>query len=183
MQLADYLDFISPDVIRLKGQHIGLEQIIARYHLGADPEQIALDVPGVPLDAIYGSIAYYLRHRSEVEQYLARRGHLNEQRVRMCSDAEEEPDHEVADCALHLCLKRPGLVGHVATLFHIQHLEHVFQAMRDHGWVVDIPVAKRLLYQVDTLLAKGAITPEAHHAVVTQYDLERVRQFQIPIPD
>jgi uncharacterized protein (DUF433 family) len=81
MQLADYLDFISHDVIRLKGHRIGLEHIIERYHLGASPEQIALDFPGLSLEAIYGTIAYYLHHRPEVDAYLARLDALVAQRV------------------------------------------------------------------------------------------------------
>jgi uncharacterized protein (DUF433 family) len=72
MELADYLDFQHPEVIRLKGHRIRLEHIIERYHLGASPEQIALDFPGVSLEAIYGTIAYYLHNQAAVDQYLAR---------------------------------------------------------------------------------------------------------------
>lgn len=81
MHLADYLEIVSPEVIRLKGHRIGLEQIIERYHLGASPEQIALDFPGVSLEMIYGTIAYYLHNRAEVDDYLSRLATLVMQRV------------------------------------------------------------------------------------------------------
>ncbi|MFP4436105.1 MAG: DUF433 domain-containing protein [Chloroflexaceae bacterium] len=81
MQLADYLDFVSPDVTRLKGHRIGLEQIIERYHLGASPEQIALDFPGLSLEMIYGTIAYYLHNRAAVDAYLARLDALVARRI------------------------------------------------------------------------------------------------------
>ncbi|NJO84698.1 MAG: DUF433 domain-containing protein [Blastochloris sp.] len=72
MQLADYLDFLGPDVIRLKGHRIGLEHIVERYRLGQSPEQMALDLPGVPLEMLYGVIAYYLHHQAEVDAYVER---------------------------------------------------------------------------------------------------------------
>jgi uncharacterized protein (DUF433 family) len=81
MQLADYLDFVSPDIIRLKGHRIGLEQIVERYHLGANPEQIALDFPGLSLEMIYGTIAYYLHNRAAVDAYLARLDALVARRI------------------------------------------------------------------------------------------------------
>lgn len=81
MELADYLDFQHPEAIRLKGHRIGLEHSIERYHLGANPEQTALDFPGVPLEAIYGTIAYPLRNQATVDAYCARLDALVAQRI------------------------------------------------------------------------------------------------------
>jgi uncharacterized protein (DUF433 family) len=72
MQLEDYLDRVSPDVIRLKGHRIGIEDVIARYHTGASMEHMALEFPGVPLEQLYATIAYYLHHRDAVDAYIAR---------------------------------------------------------------------------------------------------------------
>jgi len=72
MQLEDYFDFQAPDVIRLKGHRIGLEHVIERYHEGYSAEQIALDFPGVELEQIYGTFAYYLHNRVEADAYLER---------------------------------------------------------------------------------------------------------------
>ena len=57
MQLDDYLDTIGPDVIRLKGHRIGIEDVVERYHAGESVEQMALDFPGVSLEQLYGTIA------------------------------------------------------------------------------------------------------------------------------
>ncbi len=41
--------------------------------LGATPEQLADSFPPLDLKDIYAAIAYYLTHRTEVEEYLRRR--------------------------------------------------------------------------------------------------------------
>jgi uncharacterized protein (DUF433 family) len=68
----DYLEVVSPDVIRVKGHRIGLEHIVEYYREGFSPEQIALEFPGLSLSKIYGIIAYYLYNQNEVDAYLAR---------------------------------------------------------------------------------------------------------------
>jgi hypothetical protein len=40
MRLEDYLEFLQPDVIRLKGHRIGLEDIVDAHNEGETPEQI-----------------------------------------------------------------------------------------------------------------------------------------------
>lgn len=72
MQLEDYLDLVSPDVIRLKGHRIGIEDVVARYHRGESIEQMALEFPGVPLEQLYATIAYYLHNRAAVDAYIQR---------------------------------------------------------------------------------------------------------------
>lgn len=72
MQLEDYLDLISPDVIRLKGHRVGIEDVIARYHAGDSIEHMALEFPGVPLEQLYATIAYYLHNRDAMDAYMAR---------------------------------------------------------------------------------------------------------------
>jgi uncharacterized protein (DUF433 family) len=72
MQLEEYLDIQSPDVVRIKGHRIGLEHIVERYQEGFSPEQIALDFPGLSLEKIYAVIAYYLHNQSEIDAYVAR---------------------------------------------------------------------------------------------------------------
>ena len=43
------------------------------FNTGASPEEIAQDLPVLHLDDVYAVITYYLRHRREVEAYLAQR--------------------------------------------------------------------------------------------------------------
>jgi uncharacterized protein (DUF433 family) len=68
----EYLEIVSEHDIRVKGHRIGLEHIVQRYHDGYSPEQIALDVPGLELKAIYVIIGYYLHNQGDVDAYIAR---------------------------------------------------------------------------------------------------------------
>ena len=72
MQLEEYLEIISPDVIRLKGSSVALEQIVERYRIGYDAVEINQDFPELSLEQIYGAITYYLHNREEVHAYLKR---------------------------------------------------------------------------------------------------------------
>lgn len=70
-------------VIRVAGTRVNLETILGAFLEGSTPEQIAEDFPAVPLADVYAVIAYYLRHREEVEGYLA-------QSARQADQAERE---------------------------------------------------------------------------------------------
>lgn len=59
MQLEDYLEFINPNEIRLKGHRIGIEDIIKYYLDGYTPEQILQELPTLNLEKIYAVITYY----------------------------------------------------------------------------------------------------------------------------
>lgn len=60
-------------VIRVAGTRVTLDTVIRAFQQGATPEEIAQDFSAVSLPDIYAVIAYYLRHRSEVDEYLQRR--------------------------------------------------------------------------------------------------------------
>lgn len=70
--MQDYLEFIPPSTIRLKGHRIGLEHIVERFVEGYSPEQISEDFPGVSLTQIYAVITFYLHQKTFVEQYMAK---------------------------------------------------------------------------------------------------------------
>jgi len=72
MLLEDYLEFLEPDVIRLKGHRIGLEHVLELYNEGYSVEQIALYFPHVSLEQLHAVIAYYWHNKEEVDAYLAR---------------------------------------------------------------------------------------------------------------
>ncbi len=57
-------------VIRIAGTRVNLETVLGAYKAGSTPEQIAEDFSAVSLADVYAVIAYYLRHRDEVETYL-----------------------------------------------------------------------------------------------------------------
>jgi uncharacterized protein (DUF433 family) len=49
---------------------VSLDSIIHHFKLGATAEQIVQNFPSLSLGDVYSSIAYYLTHRPEIEEYL-----------------------------------------------------------------------------------------------------------------
>ncbi len=72
MDLDDYFDILAPDDIRIKGTRIGIESVLYEYiHRGQTPEAIAARFHTVSLEQVYATILYDLRHRDQVDAYLA----------------------------------------------------------------------------------------------------------------
>lgn len=63
-------------VIRVGGTRVTLDTVLSAYRSGGTPEQIAQDYSSLDTADIYAAIAYYVRHREEVEEYLQRRREL-----------------------------------------------------------------------------------------------------------
>lgn len=59
--------------LRVGNSRVLLELVIRAFQDGATPEMIVQRYSTLTLPDVYAVIAYYLRHRSEVEEYLARR--------------------------------------------------------------------------------------------------------------
>ena len=60
-------------VVRLGKTRVTLDTVVGAFLEGATAEEIAHRYPSVDLADVYSVIAYYLRHRPEVEEYLSRR--------------------------------------------------------------------------------------------------------------
>ncbi|MGD0899992.1 MAG: DUF433 domain-containing protein [Thermoguttaceae bacterium] len=58
-------------VIRVGGTRVTLDTIVTAYQQGEPPETIADQYPSVSLPDVFAVIGFYLRHRNEVEGYLA----------------------------------------------------------------------------------------------------------------
>jgi len=71
MKLEDYFDFVAPDQICLKGQPIGIEQVLLYYLKDYDPEEIVEQFPSLSLDQVNATIIYYQRNQAKIEEYLA----------------------------------------------------------------------------------------------------------------
>lgn len=67
------LSIDADGVIRVAHTRIALDTLILAFMEGATAEEIAQQYPSLELADIYVVIAYYLRHRSEVESYLRKR--------------------------------------------------------------------------------------------------------------
>lgn len=57
-------------VIRVGETRLYLELIVDEYDKGATPEQIVDAYDSLELADVYAAIAYYLRHRDEVREYM-----------------------------------------------------------------------------------------------------------------
>jgi len=72
MELKDYMDFLDPLDIRIKGTRIGLDDVVYAFRQGLTPDEIAVQYRSLTLEQVYGAIAYYLHHRDQVDEYMTR---------------------------------------------------------------------------------------------------------------
>jgi uncharacterized protein (DUF433 family) len=56
--------------VRVGGTRLTLETVLGAFKRGESPDEIVVAFPGLELADVYAVIAYYLRHREEVEAYL-----------------------------------------------------------------------------------------------------------------
>src|ERR1700749_2943914 len=69
---APHLREDATGALRVGDSQVLLELVIRAFQDGATPETIVQRYSTLALADVYAVIAYYLRHRSEVESYLAR---------------------------------------------------------------------------------------------------------------
>lgn len=67
------LETDSDGVVRVAKTRVTLDTVIDAFLDGATAEEISYQYPSLDLADVYGVIAYYLRRRSEVHDYLQRR--------------------------------------------------------------------------------------------------------------
>jgi uncharacterized protein (DUF433 family) len=89
-------------VARVGNSQVLLDIVIREFNNGAEPEAIAHGYPTLELADVYGVIAYYLRHRREVDQYLLARE--QEAEALRCEIEAKQPDR-AALCARLLARK------------------------------------------------------------------------------
>lgn len=56
--------------VRIAGTRIGLEHVVANYRNGWSPERIVEEYSTLNLADVHAVIAWYLRHRDEVDHYM-----------------------------------------------------------------------------------------------------------------
>src|SRR5436309_6652969 len=74
--------------LRVGDSRVLLELVIRAFQDGATPETIVQRYSTLTLSDVYAVIAYYLRHRSEVEEYLTQREQKAEE-VRQRLDSQQ----------------------------------------------------------------------------------------------
>ena len=77
-------------VVRIGDTRVTLSSIVRCYQRGDSPEAIHEGFPSVSLADVYATITYYLRHRDEVDAYLADEDAAAE-RIRREIEAEYPP--------------------------------------------------------------------------------------------
>ena len=60
-------------VVRIGGTRVTLDTVVVAFQNGATPETVVDQYPSLRLDDVYSTLGYFLRHRDEVDSYLARR--------------------------------------------------------------------------------------------------------------
>lgn len=79
--------------LRIGHSRVLLELVIRAFQDGATPEAIAQRYPTAALADVYAVIAYYLRHREDIEAYLAER----EQQAQEVRQRIESQQGDLAD--------------------------------------------------------------------------------------
>jgi uncharacterized protein (DUF433 family) len=67
----DYVQQTPGGAWRIHGTRVSLDSLVHAYWEGQSPEAIADDFPTLSLEQIHGATAFYLRHRQEIDQYMA----------------------------------------------------------------------------------------------------------------
>jgi len=55
---------------RVTGSRVSLDSVIWGYWSGLTPEEIVVQFPTLTSEQVYGAIAFYLRNRQEIDEYL-----------------------------------------------------------------------------------------------------------------
>jgi len=79
MEIERYFEFIDENAIRIAGTRVGIETVLRDYQEGASPEEIVLRYPTLSLEQVHATITYYLANREQVESYLERVKHQQEE--------------------------------------------------------------------------------------------------------
>ncbi|MBL8153615.1 MAG: DUF433 domain-containing protein [Anaerolineae bacterium] len=89
-------------VIRVGKSRVTLEAVIADFHRGASPDEIATHYSALNVSDVYLVIGYYLRNREAVDEYIREQERLAEEARRAYeADHPNDPLHERLIAALN----------------------------------------------------------------------------------
>lgn len=79
--LTDAPPFLQDEygAVRVGSSRVLLELVVRAFQDGATPEAIVLRYPTLTLPDVYATVAYYLHHRQDVDNYLVDREHTSVQ--------------------------------------------------------------------------------------------------------
>lgn len=84
------LTVTSEGVVRVGGTRVTLDTVVATFQQGATAEEIVHRYPSLRLGDVYASIAYYLNHQQEVDDYLRQR-QQQAQEIRQMNQTRFDP--------------------------------------------------------------------------------------------
>jgi uncharacterized protein (DUF433 family) len=79
-------------VLRIGGTRVTLDTVMQAYFDGSSPEEIALRYDSLSLADIHATLAYYLRRKTELDQYLKAR-QLQSQQIRQHVEQRQGVQH------------------------------------------------------------------------------------------
>ncbi len=88
--------------LRIGSTRLLLELVLREFQSGATAEQIVLDYDVLTLADVYAVIAYFLRHREEIDAYLKERNQLGE----MVKQKIEASQRDIAEIRARLMARQ-----------------------------------------------------------------------------
>ena len=69
---AEYVERTAEGGWRVAGSRVSLDSVVQAYWEGKSPEAIVEEFPSLTAEQVYGVVAFYLRHKREIDQHLVR---------------------------------------------------------------------------------------------------------------
>jgi uncharacterized protein (DUF433 family) len=76
--------------LRVGTSRVTLDALLQYWRMGMTPEEIARGLDTLTLADVHGTLAYYLRHQAEIDDYLQRREHEAESLRQQFQSANSE---------------------------------------------------------------------------------------------
>ena len=92
----------NDEVIRVGGTRVTLDTVVAAFEEGATAEEIAQQYPSLALSDVYAVIAFYLRRKAQVDEYLRQR-----QELAAATRKDNEARHDPLGVRERLLARRP----------------------------------------------------------------------------
>jgi uncharacterized protein (DUF433 family) len=71
-RMETYVTPSDADTLRVTGTRVSLASLVHAYWRSESPESIVQSFPSLSLEQVHGALAYYLRHRVDVDRELER---------------------------------------------------------------------------------------------------------------
>jgi uncharacterized protein (DUF433 family) len=97
--------------IRVGSSRVTLDVLLADYQGGSSPEEITRQLDTLNLADVYAAIAYYHRHRDEIDEYLRRRATEAESLRRTIEAGQPDRRDLKAKLSARLAQKNGGLAS------------------------------------------------------------------------